>query len=269
LLNEKALPDKPVLVEWLPKQKRAFQCITTGLKLAHKNNKKVRFLTLTTSELQKNNILYDEYKLNDSIRKLKQRIQRITVMELLKNNYIKSSDIRRYYSNQPLNKKFNFQYFRIRTNEGNGVAHILYKGNYIPYNWLVDNWFDLHNSWNIDIKLIKNNVKKTSRYLVSQYLSNQGTSFVRSSQSWDWIKRNYRQEWYNFLNYCQNKYYYNPVQKRYYRKNKYFNDNQTTLTDINEYNLKGISVNIFNEWYDYIYNITNKNKKIIQTKIGA
>jgi hypothetical protein len=251
-LQNETLNIKNSVSEWDKKQKRAFHNITTGLKVADKQNVKIRFLTLTTSDIQKENIEYDDNKMNDSIRKFKQRAMRITVLQLIKDGYIKNGDIRRYYSHMRLNQRFPYDYFRIRTNEGNGVAHILYKGEYLPYGWIVDNWMDIHNSWNVDIRLIKRNKQKTiSRYIVSQYLSNQDTSFVRSSQSWGWITRGFRNKWFEFLDIMNSKYFYNPLKRRYYKRNRLFNENQKSI-DFSP-TTRGNEVNIFDEWYKFIY----------------
>lgn len=220
---------------WGRKQKTAYNTIFTGLKIADKMGIRVRFLTLTTSDVQFNNCAYSEKLLNDSFRKLKQRIQRVTVAKLIIQGYIKSSDVRRYYGNKPLNEPFKLDYFKVVTNEGNGVIHSVYKGEYLPYNYLVDNWQDIHNSWDINIKLIRNknkDYKKSAHYIVSQYISGQGSSYQRSSQSWNWIFRGYRKGWLDFLNSCHLRYYFNPVQRRFY-KNK-------------------MEVNIFSEWEDLI-----------------
>ena len=87
--NKELLEVKPVLNIWNKKQKRAFNSILTGCKIARKQNEIVRFLTLTTSDLQNQNVEYDDKKLNDSIEKLKKRIKRLTVTSLIKDGYIK------------------------------------------------------------------------------------------------------------------------------------------------------------------------------------
>jgi hypothetical protein len=225
------------IIEWQRKQRTAYNTILTGLKIAGKMGKRVRFLTLTTSDLQFNNIDYNDRSLNDSFRKLKQRIQRMTIAKLIQQGYHKPSDVRRYYGDKPLNENFKIDYFKVITNEGNGVVHCVYKGEYLPYNYIVDNWQDIHNSWDINIKLIKTSrkdYKKSACYVVSQYVSNQNSTFQRSSQSWDWIFRGYRKSWINFLNECHQRYFYNSVQRRFY-KNK-------------------MEVDIFSEWEDSIMN---------------
>lgn len=187
---------------WTKKQKRSYNTILTGLNLARKMNRRVRFLTLTTSDIQKDNQNYDEKKLNDDHRKLKQRIQRMTPLKMLKQGYIKTPGLRKYYPNKKLNEKLEYNYFKVQTNEGNGVLHNLYKGDYLPYNYLLDNWQDIHNSWNVNIKEVKTDKKDNSRvasYVVAQYVSHQDATFVRSSQTWNWIFRGYRKKFQEFL----------------------------------------------------------------------
>ena len=197
----KELEDKEIVV-FDKKQKRAYNTIFTGLKLAKKENKTVRFLTLNTSGIQVKSEDYDEFKLNEDFRKLKQRIQRMTPLKMVKDGYIKTSDLRHYYNDIPANKTLDFEYFKVQTNEGNGVLHIVYKGQYLPYNYVVDNWQDIHNSWNVNIKKIGNNRAdggRASSYIVSQYVSSQNSSYVRSSQSWKWLFRGYRKAFLNYL----------------------------------------------------------------------
>jgi len=221
---------------WSKKQKSAFNTIFTGLKVAKKFNDDVRFLTLTTSEVQYCNKNYDlKYGLNDDFRKLKQRIKRMSVAKLIQQGYIKPSACRKYYPNRSLVEPFSMEYFKVITNEGNGVIHCLYKGGYLPYNFLVDNWQDIHNSWDVNIKLIKNkkeDLKKSSAYVVSQYVSSQKSSFQRSSQSWNWIIRGYRKMWKEFYQTCHSAYFFNPVQRIFYHNRQ--------------------EVNIFEKWEDML-----------------
>ena len=187
---------------WSKKQKRSFNAIKTGLNLARRENKNVRFLTLTTSDIQSQEVGYDERQLNGHHRKFKQRVQRMTPAKMVKDGYIKAKDLRKYYPELKPGQNLSYDYFKIQTNEGNGVIHSLFKGNYLPYNYVVDNWNDLHNSWDVNIKAVKNgkeSVQKVSSYVVSQYLSTQKSSYVRSSQCWHWLFRGYRKAWLNHL----------------------------------------------------------------------
>jgi hypothetical protein len=241
LIEEYEVERKAVPLLLSNKQKRAYRGILNGMEMAYKRNKRIRFLTLTTSELQYENIDFNDLTINENFRRLKQRIKRMTVAKLIQQGYIKSSDCRRYYEGVPLTQPFDFDYFKVKTNEGNGVLHTLYKGEYLPYNYLVDNWTDLHNTWDINIKLInhtKYDFKRASNYVVTQYLSNQGSSYQRSSQSWGWTIRGYNKEFYKFLQQCKTRYFYNSIEKKFY-KNR-------------------IPVNIFKEWMEYLMKITKK-----------
>ena len=47
----------------------------------------------------------------------------------------------------------------------------------------------------MDIREVKNGVKekkRTAGYFVSQYMSSQKSSFIRTSQAWRWTFRGYR-----------------------------------------------------------------------------
>ncbi len=184
-------------MELITKQKRAFQGILSGLKYAKYGNKRIRFLTLTSSELWLNSIESGNGVLNEDFKTLKKRIERYTPYKLFKDGYMTKNNIIKKYGREQLNKKLNFEYFKVETSEGNGVLHILYRGQYLPYNFIVDNWQDIHNSWDIHIMEVDlNRAKDTSAYIVSQYIGNQQSAYVRSSQSWNWVFRGYKQLWY-------------------------------------------------------------------------
>jgi hypothetical protein len=189
--------------------------------MARHTGKKIRFLTLTTSEIQYEKEDYLPIHLNDHFRRFKQIIRRTTIQDLIKNGYLKPNKIHKYYPNKKLGSKLQFDYFKITTNEGNGVIHLVYKGNYIPYNYIVDIWNDIHLSWDIHIKLIKHNLQdiyRSSLYVVGQYISNQSSSYQRSSQSWLWTIRGYRKKFNEFIYQAKNKFFYNPIQQKFYYK---------------------------------------------------
>lgn len=205
------------------KQKNAYNTIINGLKVHRNKRQRVRFLTLTTSDLQFFAENYNPKLLNDHFRRVKQIIKRTSILQLVKDGYLKSSQIRRFYGDKPVNEKFDFEYFKVTTNEGNGVIHCVYAGEYLPYNYLVDILQDIHLSWHINIQEVKTsnkNIEQSSGYIVSQYISNQGSSYQRSSQSWGWIFRGYRKAWKGFLTRCHAQFYYNPVQRRFYHNRR-------------------------------------------------
>jgi hypothetical protein len=138
------------------KQRRAFQRLMSGLIVGKSRNERLRFMTLTTSDEAKN--LGFDRKLNEHFRVLKMRI------------------LRKYY--------FKMKCWKIRTNEGNGVLHIVYRGKFIPQKWLSAHWSVIHKSPIVDIRKLyetSRGLKGLCFYLVGNYLSKQ--SFER--MSWD------------------------------------------------------------------------------------
>jgi hypothetical protein len=87
-----------------------------------------------------------------------------------------------------------FEYIKIRTDEGNGVVHILYAGCFIPQPWLSRMWNEIHQSPIVDIRSASR-IKGLGRYVVSQYLSDQRCSFLRYSWSWGWVYRGFVKIW--------------------------------------------------------------------------
>jgi len=109
--------------------------------------------------------------------------------------------------------------------------HLLYRGSYLPYNFLVDNWMDIHMTWDVNIKKINlDKSKGAAGYVVSQYVGAQGSSYVRSSQSWKWVFRGFKTLWYQMKRSYPHDYinlWGNIIKNRAY---EYFY-NQTLLTD--------------------------------------
>lgn len=227
------------------KQKRAYGKILTGLKLANREGVKIRFLTLTTSDVQYLNSDYDVKGINDSFRRLKQRFTRQSPYRLMKAGYITRSEMTYFYGHGNVFKCFDFDYFKVATNEGNGVLHIVYKGSYLPYNYLVDNWQDIHNSWDVNIKLIKNSKRDVGRaaaYVVSQYVANQDSSYQRSSMSWHWTVRAHSREWATFKRYLRQQYEFNRDDGKYYRD--------------------GVVVDIYKMWLEYLIGLRKPPPKL-------
>jgi len=144
-------------MNWSNKQKRCFGTALSGLVLAELRNENVRFLTLTTSNRGSNLDITKDWQILDK------RIQR----------------------------KFDFkpEYIRVKTNEGNGVLHIIYKGKYLPQKWLSNAWNEIHYSPIVSIEWVRNN-KQLASYL-TQYISNQNSTYQRYSCSHYWIAPGY------------------------------------------------------------------------------
>jgi hypothetical protein len=142
------------------KQRRAFQRLMSGLTVGKSRNQRIRFMTLTTSS-QAKELGFDK-KLNDHFRALKMRI------------------LRKYH--------FKMKYWKIRTNEGNGVLHIVFRGKFIPQKWLSVQWANLRKSPIVDIRSLYETLrglKGICFYLIGNYLSKQ--SFERMSWGYSWV----------------------------------------------------------------------------------
>jgi hypothetical protein len=132
----------------------------SGLTVGKSRNQRLRFMTLTTSDQAKD--LGFHKKLNDQFRALKMRIYR---------KYM-----------------FKMKYWKIRTNEGNGVLHIVFRGKFIPQKWLSSKWTDLHKSPIVDIRSLyetPRGLKGICFYLIGNYLTKQ--SFERMSWGYSWV----------------------------------------------------------------------------------
>jgi len=143
---------------WSPKQRRAYHRIMSGYKMAQFSKQRLRFMTLTTS---------NEGRDNDIKRDFNVLVKRI----------------RRHYGR--------FEYIRVRTSEGNGVLHVLYRGTFIPRSWLKKQWSDIHASWLVDIR---DTQRYHCSYIINQYLCSQ-SSFVRYSCTTQWIFRGAVKQW--------------------------------------------------------------------------
>jgi len=192
---------------WTNKQKRTYHTLLSGFKMSQFQNSICRFMTLTTSDLMKESVDFRDGSMNKSFRSLSYRFKRMTPYKMAKQGYIKTKQLKKYYPNKQLNQNLTFNYHKVETNEGNGVLHIVYRGDYCPYTWLSDNWMDIHNSWDVNIRLIRNNsndVRKASSYIVTQYVAGQKSSYVRSSHSWEWVFRGFKTLWYQIKHWYPN-----------------------------------------------------------------
>lgn len=188
------------------KQKRSFQTVLSGLKLSRYTHQYIRFLTLTTSSLCGESVDYGHGSLNKDFQILKQRIKRYSPYRLVNEGYLTRAQARYFYKKDKYFKKFTLEYFKVETSEGNGVLHILYRGQYLPYNFIVDNWQDIHNSWEVNIQLInKDKPVDSALYVVGQYVAGQDTAYVRSSHSWNWVFRGFKSKWYEFCRWFPDK----------------------------------------------------------------
>jgi len=146
---------------WLQKDRRAYHRIMSGYKIANQYQHKLRFMTLTTS-------------------------REAFGRDLKEDTHTLTKRIRRRFGG--------FEYFRVRTNEGNGVVHILYRGAYIPRAWLKAQWEDIHQSWNVDIRACQ---RYHAKYVVNQYICDQ-EGYTRYSMSGLWLPKGSLAVWHGF-----------------------------------------------------------------------
>ena len=139
---------------------------------------------------------------------MKTAIKRYTPYRLMKEGYITKNKIHRYYPNKNPFDQLKFDYIKIKTTEGNGVLHIPFYGDFLPYNFLCD-LFSYYSgfAWDLDIRKIgksprsNEDRKKISYYVMNQYVTNQTDEYGNSSYngystSWNWIFHGFT-TWYN------------------------------------------------------------------------
>jgi hypothetical protein len=185
---------------WSSKQKRCFNKVRLGVRL-RKNRAILRFLTLSCPLSFTGNI-------DDAFSKLKKRIQKLTPEKLVSDGYVSHKNAKYFYhSKYGYNHTLSFNYVRVRTSEGaHGVLHIPFFGDYIPHEWIYDNWKDIlgvnemsHHS--VDIRACRETVHDTARlssYVINQYVANQDC-FKGSSMSWSWCFRGCVSTFYKFV----------------------------------------------------------------------
>lgn len=152
---------------WNAKQRRTFQRILSGLKRANYERKRIRIITLTSPSSHPRTIAGGQL-LAKRFQILRKRILRKWGCE--------------------------FEYLRLRTSEGFGVLHIVYKGAFIPHSWLKKQWNDIHGAEIVFIQALYGR-KRLARYLVSNYMAGHH-SFMRQSWSWRWVFRGFVGVWY-------------------------------------------------------------------------
>jgi len=81
---------------------------------------------------------------------------------------------------------YNYRYVRIKTEEGNGVLHVVLTAPYLPQAMLSRMWEEIHGAKIVDIRQVK--TKRLRNYL-TPYLQGQGS---RLSSSRDWIYLGWR-----------------------------------------------------------------------------
>jgi hypothetical protein len=171
---------------WSQKQRYAYFKILSGLKRASISEKRARHLVLTTSADP--TVKGNSKQLYDDAKEFAKRVRRLTPLKLILAGFILSNEANKYYPSKPLEERLYFQYHRVRTNEGNGVLHYVVVSDFIPYHWITKTWDEIHKSPNVSIiEISPDNYGDRARYIVTQYVASQGTSYVRSSMTKNFI----------------------------------------------------------------------------------
>lgn len=154
-------------MSWTSKQKRTYQRLLSGVKRALNANQRVRVITLT-SAAGADTSPWGGRILSKRWQVLRKRIQK---------------------------QYGHLEYFRLRTNEGNGVLHIVYRGTYIPHSFIKRNWSEIHGAQIVFIQALYGRSKRIAGYLASHYLAGH-RRFMRQSWSWGWVFRGFVKVWY-------------------------------------------------------------------------
>jgi hypothetical protein len=90
-----------------------------------------------------------------------------------------------------------FEYWKLRTSEGNGVLHIIYSGAYIHQAWLSRIWQEIHLSHRVWLQELRGRGKRMTNYLMSHYLPahDDYKLYTRMSWSWGWVFRGFVGAW--------------------------------------------------------------------------
>jgi hypothetical protein len=189
---------------WNKKQKRAYHRAKSGVKVQKLKKIPLKHCVLTSSP---------SGSMRDSLKDFAVLRKRI-IRELEKPSKCRWKDIP-VPKNEKLNVTFKnaLPYFLVHTNEGQhsfiekvskrgkitffllgGVLHVLFAQKfYIPVSWLSKQWAEIHGSPNVSIREIQDD--DIARYMVTQYVSAQTSSYQRCSYSQGWVCKGFVNEW--------------------------------------------------------------------------
>jgi len=157
----------PLRSRWSPKARRWYQRLLSGLTHHQAQGRILRVMTLTTAPRAL------ERDLNADFQALKKRILRKWPCK--------------------------FDYWKLRTSEGNGVLHIIYSGIYIPVAWIKQAWSEVHGgSYIVYMQKLRGKRKSMVNYLMGHYLPAHASDlgiYTRMSWSWGWVFRGFAGAW--------------------------------------------------------------------------
>jgi hypothetical protein len=175
--------------------------LKSGMTLAVARKERLCFLTLTTKynknqpEKRWERIKHQNYAFTRLKQKIERYLQKIRYIRHCKKHKLLAYELHRTkksvkYPNLHARFKFKFKYFKLKTKEGGGVMHIVFRKAYnvpkIPFEWLSTQWSRIWGSPRVNISEIKvRNAHKLSMYLVGQYFAKQPV--IRMSYGHNWV----------------------------------------------------------------------------------
>jgi hypothetical protein len=190
-----------------PKQKRAFMRLNSGMTLGEVKKELLCFITLSTKyeTTDSKNRFSRTPKLNYAFTKLKQQIETYLTNNIYE-KYCKKHSLTAWEGRGRKNRKsvkypniyskcrFKFKYFKVKTAEGGGVLHIVFRKSRtvpkIPYEWLSKTWEKIWGSWNVSIsQIVPRSKDRLCMYMVGQYFAKQPV--IRMSYGQQWVYQSF------------------------------------------------------------------------------
>ncbi|MCW4024234.1 MAG: hypothetical protein NWF01_04270 [Candidatus Bathyarchaeota archaeon] len=201
------------------KQKRHYMRLHSGMKLASSRKERLTFMTLTTryEKTNRKNRFAKVKMLNNAFIVLRKRIERLLQKRMYMQFCRKHYSAKEFYRNKkgtviygyelhgdklavkyPFDFamfKFKFRYFKVKTAEGGGVLHVIFRKAHnvppIPFKWLQEQWDELWNSPRVNIKDVPiTSARGLSMYMVGQYYAKQPV--IRMSYGRQWVYQGFK-----------------------------------------------------------------------------
>ncbi len=177
--------------------------LKSGMTLGEARKERLCFMTLTTryEKTKPESRLERAKALNYAFTKVKQQIE-YYLQKCMYERYCKKNNLTPwiyqgkkkvlYYEKTWERFRFKFKYFKIKTSEGGGVLHIVFRKGWnvpkIPYSWLSAQWQKIWGSWDVSISQIDQySADRLSMYMVGQYMAKQPVLRMSYGQSWVYV----------------------------------------------------------------------------------
>lgn len=183
---------------------RLFHRLVTGMYYHRK--KQFRFMTLTSAP--------NSPDIRRSWQVLVRNIRKTYPVNLIADGYVSGNAL---FSFRSVMEPLEFEYFAVFTNEGHGVIHCVYVGDYIPQAWLQEQWMAIHSAYGVNIKFVRPYTKERHKkgtytryrgktgdkvyfpaglagYMLNQYL--RGQNAIRTiNHSRGWVYPGFVDDW--------------------------------------------------------------------------